>query len=83
MTAFRRANGNVIVSLRSRNGEALKLAERLQGGGHANAAAATLPKSVRSLPDAVQYLRLTLNPLKSAPLTNLGALFDALSLADK
>ena len=78
LTAFRRANGTVIVSLRSRNGEALKLAEKLQGGGHANAAAATLPKSVRSLPDAVQYLRLTLNPPKPAPLTSLGALFDAL-----
>jgi hypothetical protein len=83
MTAFRRANGTVIVSLRSRNGEALKLAEKLQGGGHANAAAATLPKSVRSLPDAVQYLRQTLNPPRVTPLTNLGALFDALPPASK
>jgi hypothetical protein len=77
-TMMRRANGTVIVSLRSRNGEALKVAEKLQGGGHANAAAATLPKSVRNLPDAVQYLRQVLNPPKSAPLTNLAALFDAL-----
>ena len=77
-TMMRRANGTVIASLRSRNGEALKIAEKLQGGGHANAAAATLPKSVRNLPDAVQYLRQALNPPKSAPLTNLGALFDAL-----
>lgn len=78
LTMMRRANGSVIVSLRSRNGEALKVAEKLQGGGHANAAAATLPKSVRNLPDAVQYLRQVLNPPKSAPLTNLAALFDAL-----
>ncbi|HEY9175625.1 MAG TPA: DHH family phosphoesterase [Verrucomicrobiae bacterium] len=78
VTLMRRANGTVIASLRSRNGEALKVAERLQGGGHANAAAATLPKSVRNLPDAVQYLRQVLNPPKSAPLTNLAALFDAL-----
>src|SRR5580658_449448 len=37
MTLFRKANNTVVVSLRSRNGEALKVAERLQGGGHANA----------------------------------------------
>jgi len=78
LTMMRRANGTVIVSLRSRNGDALKVAEKLQGGGHANAAAATLPKSVRSVADAVQYLRQVLNPPKPAPLTNLGALFDAL-----
>jgi hypothetical protein len=83
MTSFRRANGTVIVSLRSRNGEALKLAEKLQGGGHANAAAATLPKSVRSVPDGVQYLRQTLNSSRPAPLTSLGAVFDSLSLDKK
>jgi len=31
LTLFRRTNGIVIVSLRSRNGEALKIAEKLQG----------------------------------------------------
>lgn len=65
LTLFRRPNGLIIVSLRSRNGDALKVAEKLQGGGHANAAGATLPKSVRSIPDALLYLRQTLNP--SAP----------------
>ena len=34
LTLFRRANGVVIASVRSRNGEALKVAEKLQGGGH-------------------------------------------------
>ena len=57
LTLFRRANGVVIASLRSRNGEALKVAEKLQGGGHANAAGASMPKSVRSIADAVIYLR--------------------------
>jgi oligoribonuclease NrnB/cAMP/cGMP phosphodiesterase (DHH superfamily) len=61
ITAFRKSTGTVIASLRSRNGEALGIAERLQGGGHANASAATLPRSVRSIPDAVTYLRQTLN----------------------
>jgi hypothetical protein len=61
ITAFRKSTGSVIASLRSRNGEALKVAERLQGGGHANASAATLPRSVRTVPDAVTYLRQTLN----------------------
>jgi oligoribonuclease NrnB/cAMP/cGMP phosphodiesterase (DHH superfamily) len=62
LTLFRRPNGLIIASLRSRNGEALKVAEKLQGGGHANAAGATLPKSVRSIPDALIYLRQTLHP---------------------
>ena len=62
LTLFRRTNGIIIVSLRSRNGEALKVAEKLQGGGHANACGASLPKSVRAIPDAVTYLRNVLNP---------------------
>ena len=62
LTLFRRANGVIIVSLRSRNGDALKIAEKLQGGGHANACGASLPKSVRTIPDAVNYLRTVLNP---------------------
>jgi len=35
----------IFASFRSRNGEALKVAEKFQGGGHANAAGAILPKS--------------------------------------
>jgi nanoRNase/pAp phosphatase (c-di-AMP/oligoRNAs hydrolase) len=62
LTLFRRTNGIIIVSLRSRNGEALKVAEKLQGGGHANACGASLPKAVRTIPDAVTYLRNALNP---------------------
>ena len=65
-TIFRKGN-SVVVSLRSRNGEALKIAEILQGGGHANAAGATLPRSVKSVPEAVDYLRTILQP---APVLN-------------
>jgi oligoribonuclease NrnB/cAMP/cGMP phosphodiesterase (DHH superfamily) len=75
ITMFRRTNGVVIASLRSRNGEALKVAEKLQGGGHANACGAVLPRSVKTIPDAVHYLRQVLNPKQSAPLNNLEALF--------
>ncbi len=78
LTLFRRANGVIIASLRSRNGEALKVAEKLQGGGHANASGATLPRSVRAIPDAVNYLRQALNPKKDAPLNSLEGIFDAL-----
>ena len=78
LTLFRRANGVIIASLRSRNGEALKVAEKLQGGGHANASGATLPRSVRTIPDGVNYLRQVLNPKKEAPLNSLEGLFDAL-----
>src|SRR5204862_2097597 len=71
VTLFRRSNGAIIVSLRSRNGEALKVAEKLQGGGHANACGASLPRSIKTIPDAVNYLRQVLNPKKDAPLNSL------------
>jgi oligoribonuclease NrnB/cAMP/cGMP phosphodiesterase (DHH superfamily) len=88
VTAFRKSTGVVIASIRSRNGEALKIAERLQGGGHANASAATLPRSVRSLPDALTYLRQTLNARSSggrseASLNSLASAFDQLDALSK
>lgn len=84
VTAFRKSTGTVIASLRSRNGEALKVAERLQGGGHANASATTLPRSVRSIPDALTYLRQALNTRAStshteASLNSLASAFDQLA----
>jgi len=78
VTLFRRPNGLIIASLRSRNGEAIKVAEKLQGGGHANASGATLPKSIRAIDDAVAYLQTVLNPPRSAPINSLEGLFSAL-----
>jgi hypothetical protein len=83
VTLFRRTNGMVIVSLRSRNGEALKVAEKLQGGGHANASGATLPRSVKNIPDAIIYLRETLAPKKEAPLNSLDKLFESIAPTGK
>ena len=83
VTLFRRANITMIASFRSRNGEALKVAERLQGGGHPNASGASLPKSVRSIADGVNYLRQVLNPKKDAPLNSLESLFDSLDVPSK
>ena len=83
ITLFRRANGTIIVSLRSRNGEALKVAEKLQGGGHANACGAVLPRSVRTIPDALAYLRQVFNAREGAPLNNLASLFDAIAAEKK
>lgn len=81
LTLFRRGNGMIIVSLRSRNGEALKVAERLQGGGHANACGATLPRSVKSIPDAVNYLRQILDPQsRESRINTLENLFDEIAL---
>lgn len=78
LTLFRRANGTVMASLRSRNGQALKVAEKLQGGGHPNACGATLPRSVQNIPDAIVFLRQLLHPKETTPLNNLESLFDAL-----
>jgi len=83
VTLFRKPNGVIIASLRSRNGEALKVAERLQGGGHANACGATLPKPIRTIPDAIDYLREVLKP-KAGPIINsLENLFDSLPAEEK
>ena len=62
VTLFPKANRTVVVSFRSQNGEALPVASRLQGGGHANAAGTTLPKSVTDPETAIAYLRQALNP---------------------
>jgi oligoribonuclease NrnB/cAMP/cGMP phosphodiesterase (DHH superfamily) len=83
VTLFRRATGVIIASIRSRNGEAHKVATKLQGGGHANACGAVLPKSVRSIPDAVQYLRQVLNPPADTPLNSLADLFGGLDQRPK
>jgi oligoribonuclease NrnB/cAMP/cGMP phosphodiesterase (DHH superfamily) len=83
VTLFRRSNNLIIASFRSRNGEALKVAEKFQGGGHANASGATMPKSVRTIPDAINYLRQVLNPKKESPLNSLENLFAEIDVARK
>jgi len=75
VTLFRRANNLVIASFRSRNGEALKIAEKFQGGGHANASGAVMPKSCRTIPDAITYLKQVLNPKKESNLNSLENIF--------
>jgi oligoribonuclease NrnB/cAMP/cGMP phosphodiesterase (DHH superfamily) len=77
VTLFRRGS-LVFASFRSHNGEALKIAEKFQGGGHANAAGALLPKSIRTVPDGVDYLRQILNPRnhsRQSPFNSLESLF--------
>jgi len=85
ITLFRRGNGMILASLRSRTGEALKVAEKLQGGGHPNACGAILPRSIQNIPDAIAYLRQVLNPApaRGAPLNSLESLFAAIELAKK
>ncbi len=81
LTLFRRGNGSYIVSLRSRNGEALKIAEKLQGGGHPNACGAALPRSVQGIPEAIEYLRKVLRPrIEAEP--GLTSLEEALAAAE-
>lgn len=75
ITLLRRANNTVIASFRSRDGEAIKVAERFQGGGHANAAGAVMPKSIRQVNEAMDYIRQVLNPKKDSPLNSLESLF--------
>jgi hypothetical protein len=77
LTLFKKANNQIIVSLRSKKGDALKIAEKLQGGGHPNASGAVLPRSVRNVGDAIEYLQRVLNPNPGAapPLNSLESLF--------
>lgn len=81
VTLFKKSNGMMIASFRSAGGEALEVAGRFQGGGHANAAGATLPRSARNIPDAVDYMRRALNPGAGATLNSLEDLFTATELA--
>ena len=74
VTLFRRSNV-IFASFRSRNGEARRIAEKFQGGGHANAAGALLPKSVRTVEDGVDFLRQMLNAKTETGLNNLESLF--------
>ena len=74
VTLFRRSN-SIFASFRSRNGEALKIAEKFQGGGHVNAAGAILPKSVRTIEDGVVFLRQMLNVQATPALNTLESLF--------
>jgi hypothetical protein len=83
LTLFRRANNLVIARLRSRNGEALPVAQKLQGGGHPNACGAILPKSIRNIPDAVDYLRNLLQPKPAAGLNNLESIFAEIEAGQK
>ena len=82
VTLFRRGT-LIFASFRSRNGEALKVAEKFQGGGHGNAAGAILPKSARNIPDAVEYLRQILNPQHKTPLNSLESLFAEIEVQKK
>ncbi|HTV63904.1 MAG TPA: DHHA1 domain-containing protein [Verrucomicrobiae bacterium] len=83
VTLFRRGN-LVFASFRSRNnGDALKVAEKFQGGGHANAAGAILPKSIRNIPDAIEYLRQILSPKRDTPLNSLESLFASIEVGKK
>jgi oligoribonuclease NrnB/cAMP/cGMP phosphodiesterase (DHH superfamily) len=81
MTLFRRSN-SIFASFRSRNGEALAIATKFQGGGHANAAGAILPKSVRTVEDGIEFVQKALNPkpLNNSSLNNLEGLFAGLDL---
>jgi hypothetical protein len=75
MTLFRRGNA-IFASFRSRDGQALKVAVKFQGGGHANAAGAILPKAVRTIEDGIEFVRKALNPQPPpANLNNLENLF--------
>ena len=79
VTLFRRSNA-IFASFRSRNGEARKIAEKFQGGGHANAAGAILPKSIRTVEDGVEFLRQMLNAKHEPPLNGLESLFSKIEI---
>jgi len=84
-TLFRKPNGTVIASFRSRNQTALSIARQFQGGGHPNASGATLPRSVDSIKQAIEYLTQILNPQtpETPPINDLASLFDSIDVAEE
>jgi len=83
VTLHRKGNGVVVASLRSRNGNALKVAEKLHGGGHPNAAGTTLPRSVQNIGDALEYIRRALNPRQQEEETGFASLEAAFASIEK
>lgn len=72
VTLYRRGAGVYVASFRSKNGEALAAAQKIDGGGgHANAAGATLPR-LTDHDAAVQHLRTRLNPTPPPPTSRPG-----------
>ena len=72
-----RCNGfSQVTTKRVDGGMSVAAAKQLQGGGHPNACGATLPQSIQRIPDAVGYLKKTLNPKPGGD--GLGNLGDAL-----
>ena len=83
MTLFRRSN-SIFASFRSRHGEALPIATKFQGGGHANAAGAILPKAVRTIEDGIEFVQKALNPKPAVNnLNNLEGLFASVEFGKK
>jgi hypothetical protein len=82
LSVSRRAPYQYGVSLRSRNGKARDVAVQLHGGGHPNAAGATLPKSVKSVSTGLDYIRQVLSPKQELKpdggLSDLASALDAL-----
>lgn len=81
ITLNRGGNNSYLASLRSRKGEALRVATKLQGGGHPNACGATLPRSVKNYADAIAYLRQVFSPHSDTRLNSLEGIFAGLELA--
>jgi oligoribonuclease NrnB/cAMP/cGMP phosphodiesterase (DHH superfamily) len=82
-TMYVKANRSVMVSFRSLGGGALGIAKQFQGGGHANACGATLPRSVGSTAEAVVYMKQVLEPApgSSQGLSSLEDAFASLNLS--
>lgn len=84
ITLFRKSNASVVVSMRSMSGAALPVARKLGGGGHPNASGATLPKSVRSVSEGINYLEAILRSEPAGTSFNcLDQLFEGIDLKEK
>jgi hypothetical protein len=83
LTLMKKANNAVVASFRSKKGEALEFATKLQGGGHPNACGATLPRSVKSISEALDFLKKTFNPPRPQQSADLNSLADIFSIVDQ
>ena len=78
LSLYRKGIGNFVVSFRSLNGEALAVAQKFEGGGgHPNAAGATLPKGINNHDDAIEYLRARFKGNPSGAASSPGGLNEA------
>ncbi len=78
ITITRQGDGSLSASIRSKNGEAINIARKLNGGGHPNASGAQLPKHIKTIQEAIAFMQRILNANTERAINPLNAALSSL-----